>query len=302
MKHGLAVLAGLALLAGCGGPPVASVSAELASASKPEKAASKMEALSSFVEKHKDSPDPKVQDLVARGGIKLGYAQAESGSFEKARETFIEAADSYKGTGQMDPAFGALDDQAAYQAVVCLAADGNDKEAIAELQAFIKERPLSPLVYAAHKRLILMDGENRERYDAILQDAKARQEKEGRLAMARCGPLAAAELLRLSGKPVPDIKTLEKDSGMTESGASMAGLAKALLKQGLLVEGRELNFSDFKAAKTPFIWLTGEHFVVVTSISQTAEIFDPFLKGARKVALPKEASSFRASTLIPSSN
>lgn len=286
-------------LVGCFPPVAESAKADLAKAS--DKAGNaKIESLRSFVGQHKASKDPRVQDLVTRGAMKLGYAEAEAGRYKEARRTFMNAAASYKGAGHMDPSFGTLKDQAAYQAIVCLAADGKDDMAVAELQAFIKTNPLSPLVYSAHKRLLRMDPDNRELYDSILQDAKEKQESEGRMAMARCGPLAAAELLRLSRMADTGIQVLERDSGMTADGASMAGLAKALLKQGLLVEGKELNLSDFRKQPAPFIWLADNHYLVVTKIDDQVHVFDPFLKGPRSLPLPQQSAAFRAPVLIPS--
>jgi TolA-binding protein len=114
--------------------------------------------LRAFVEKNKASTDPVIQDRVGAYKIRLAYKDAERGDFNQARSALLETAKTYKGTGVMSSDFGGVPDQAAYQAAVCLVAEGKKGEAEAEFLKFMKERPLSPLVTAAYRRICRLRG------------------------------------------------------------------------------------------------------------------------------------------------
>lgn len=111
------------------------------------KAAAK--AYKAIIAQNERSKDKKAQDEVAAARMRLGYVLAKSDGYAKAREVFLAAAKSYKGTGAVDPEWGRLDDQAAYQAAVCLVGEGKKDEARNEFRQILKDRPLSPVVFAS---------------------------------------------------------------------------------------------------------------------------------------------------------
>ncbi|MEI7986677.1 MAG: hypothetical protein WCI55_13710, partial [Armatimonadota bacterium] len=91
----------------------------------------------SFVAKNAESKDKTIQTAVTRARMTTAYESAKKRDFTTARAEFIEASYKHKGTDAMDPGFGTLSDQAAYQAIVCLDADGKKEEAIKEFRKFM---------------------------------------------------------------------------------------------------------------------------------------------------------------------
>jgi len=94
--------------------------------------------------------------------------------------------------------FGGINDQAAYQAAVCLVAEHKEKEAKSAFHRFLTEFRMSPLVFAAEKRLVrLNNGTPDPNDEALLLHDIAEQETKVKFETAVCGPKTLEYLLRL---------------------------------------------------------------------------------------------------------
>lgn len=257
--------------------------------------------LTAVIESGKANPDPQVQDQVASAGMTLGYLHARRGDYVKARETFISVSENYAGTDALDPDFGKLDDQAAYQAIVCLQAEGKIKEATAAYIAYIETRPLSPLVHAIYKRLTKdeKDQGKRDEYQRLLQTAITKQEAHARAEIAACGPRVILELFRRDGTALPSIESLTKQCGTNDKGTTLEGMVKALTAHGYSAEGHLLNRVDFAKTALPAIWLAKEHYLLLTKVEAGhATAYDPMTKTERKFRLPAiDDAEFTATVL-----
>lgn len=254
-----------------------------------------------FITEHQSSTDPEVQNKVTRARITMGYAYARKGDLPEARTVFLAAAAQHKGTEAQDPAFGKLSDQAAYQAVAALQGQGKPKEATAEWLKFIEQRPLSPLVYGAHKRLIQLDesGERHDEFNRALQVAIEKQEAHRKEQIVACGPKIIRHLQILRGQDPDSIAEIKKDAGTQAGGTTLSGMVRGLAKRGIQAEGYKLNRLDFGREKTPFIWLNGDHYVLVLQTNPTtARIYDPALDNETDVILPDLSSAEFAAPIL----
>jgi hypothetical protein len=259
------------------------------------------EQYAAFVAEHKQDPNPEVQDEVGAARLRLGYLETKINGFAAAHAVFKEAEREYRGTGTMSAEFGGIADQGAYQAAVCLAAEGNKAEAEAAFLAFMSDYTKSPLIFAAHKRLLRLDPSKRQAYDQALSLAREKQEKDLRMALAMCGPLSIAYLQDPTSSPDPDrLKTLAKLCGTTEGGTTMQGMQDALQSLGFKPSAMLLNRKDFASLQTPAIWLLEGHYLVLERMSASrADVYDPLLRSRRAIALPSLADTqFSASVLI----
>jgi hypothetical protein len=256
--------------------------------------------LKKFVKENAQKKDPKMQERVGQARLHLAYNEAKTGDFKAARAVFKETVRQYKGTGAMRADFGGVPDQAAYQAAVCLVADGKAKEAEAEFVRFIKERPLSPLVHAAHGRLVRLNGgESKREWDETLQSAVTAQERHIRFETSVCGPKAIERWLPLLGKPKRGYKELAKLCGTTDAGTSLEGMRKGLRACGVETYGVEVNRADFNVLPVPFLLLEGDHYVLVTKVEPfRATVYDPRYNAEQRRNLPKlDAPDFSATVL-----
>ncbi len=253
-----------------------------------------------FIAKNEKSSDVKVQTLVTRARMTQAFELAKKKDYAQAREGFINASYQHKGTDAMNPEFGTLPDQAAYQAIVCLDAEGKDGEARKEYRKFMEERPLSPLVHACFRRLEKMNGGTaRDEDQALLEKATAKQEANVRFELSVCGPKCLEKLLPLFGKEQKGYKELAKLCKTDDDGTTMANLKKGCDSLGLKPIGLELNASDFAKMTKPFMWLQVDHYVDVLEIKGgKALTYDPRYKLDQWVNLPKsDDSGFRAIVL-----
>lgn len=259
-------------------------------------------AYSDFIDRWKNNPDKKVQDQVGAARIRLAYLTAKDNDWKGARQLFKETASEYKGTGEMRADFGGIKDQALYQAAVTLNAEGKKAEYRAALVDFLKTQKLSPLVNAAYKRLVKVDGKATAEDDALLQQALDAQEKKIRFEMAVCGPKAIAYLLKLEGKGDFDYKVLAKDCGTNDEGTTMEGLRKGLLAHGLDYFGYRVGKEDLSTLPCPAILCRGEHYVVVTHAGPgELTIYDPSRLSEEKLPLDKiDDPQFNAIFLLKS--
>lgn len=240
------------------------------------------------VEEGSASKDPQVQDQVASAQMGLGHIAARRGDFASARRIFLRLASSYKGTGASSPEFGSLPDQAAYQAIASLSASGDKAGARKELVRFLLERPSSPLVYGAMKRIEAIDGKISSQTQALFDRIVKAQTEHLRAEMAMCGPKAVAWLADKGlVKLGESAKQLAALSGTSDGGTTMAGLQAGLAKAGVDSFGYQVNRQDFARLKTPFLWLSDGHYVAVLAVDFTrARLYDPFGDSERTVTLP----------------
>jgi Peptidase C39 family len=253
-----------------------------------------------FIAKNAESKDVKVQTAVTRARMTSAYESAKKKDFVAARTEFIEASYKHKGTDAMNPDFGTLSDQAAYQAIVCLDAAGKDEEAKLEFRKFIRERQLSPLITACSRRLERLTGNKLLPEDeALLQDGIAAQEKKIAFETSVCGPKCLERVLPLFGKAKRDYLELAKLCGTDGKGTSIEGLKKGSETLGLEPIGFELNALDFSKMSKPFIWLQVDHYIAVLLIKGGKMFtFDPRYKQEAWFPIPDtEDAKFRAQVL-----
>lgn len=252
-----------------------------------------------FIAKNEFSRDVKVQTAVTRARMTDAYDLAKSKKYEEARAEFMEASFKHKGTDAMDPAFGTLTDQAAYQAIVCLDAAGKKDEAEKEFRKFMTERKLSPLIHACFRRLERIHGKVLDEDQALLEAGIAEQEKQIRFETSVCGPKCLEKVLPMLGVSGKDYMELAKLCGTTDKGTTLDGLKDGCGKLGLKPIGLELNNRDFSLMKKPFLWLQADHYLAVLEIKNgKIHFYDPRFSFDDWKDLPKEDDpKFRAQVL-----
>ncbi|MBS1700314.1 MAG: hypothetical protein JST12_01520 [Armatimonadetes bacterium] len=253
-----------------------------------------------FVARNEMSNDKQVQTVVTRARMTAAFNDAEKGDYSSARAEFLNASLKHKGSDAMNPDFGTLPEQAAYQAIVCLEAEGKKVEAAAEYRKFMRERQLSPLIHACFRRLEHLNGDKVDsRDEAALQDAVDAQEKEIRFQTSVCGPKCLEKILPLLGKDPVGYRELAKLCRTTDQGTTLADLKSACESLGLKPVGFELNAKDFTELKNPFIWLQADHYVAVLGFKNgKAIVYNPIYKTEEERPLPKaDDSNFRATVL-----
>jgi len=241
-----------------------------------------------FVQRHAQSSDPEVQDEVGAARMRLGYVAAKTEGFDKAAVVFKDAVANYKGTGKMNSDFGGPEDQAAYQAIVCLEAAGKKDEARKEYVLFLKDRPKSPLIYGVHKRLVRLNGgKTTDEYDKLLQEAIEKQEKWIKIEISTCGPKCLEYLLKATGKKPPSYTELAKLCGTDDKGTTLQGMRNGMKACGFPVNGFVVNRKDFTTLPTPAIWLIVDHYVVLVKVEgKYAVVYDPVTKSEQVRELP----------------
>ena len=181
-----------------------------------------------FILAHKGDPKLEMQDQVGVARIRTAYLAADRKDFESARNTLMEAAKEYRGTGVAGE-FGGIRDGAEYQAAACLSAEGKKEEARAALVKFLKDEPLSPLARAAYRRLVkLNNGVSRPEDEALLTHDIQLQEKKAKQDMVSCGPKALRIYLKLLAKTPPAEDELAKLCKTDKDGTSMENMRDAL--------------------------------------------------------------------------
>ena len=260
-----------------------------------------------FIARNQNSGDAKIQNFVTRARLVNAYDTAKKRDFGQARAEFIEASFKHKGTEAMNPDFGTLPDQAAYQAIVCLDAEGKKEEAKHEYRKFMQEHKLSPLIHACFRRLERLNGKNLPEDEALMQSGIEAQEKRIRFETSVCGPKCLEKILPLLGKESKGYKDLAKICGTTDKGTTMEGLKKGCESLGLKPIGLELNAADFGRMSKPFLWLQTDHYVAILEIQNgKAHLYDPRYNYDDWRTLPKaNDASFRAVALafeVPTSD
>ena len=224
--------------------------------------------------------------------MRLGYAAAKRKDWPEARATYLTAA-TIPGTKAMSPEWGTLSDQAAYQAAVCLVAEHQPAKAKAEFIRFIQTRPLSPLVHAAYRRLIRLNGgQSIKAYDDLLQTAITKQEANIRFETSVCGPKTIEYLVTQAGLPAKpgcatDYRSLAKLCGTHDRGTTLAGMRAGLKQLGITTYAYRVDRSDISKIKLPAILLEGDHYVALTDRTETTlTVFDTRLHDEQIRTLP----------------
>lgn len=243
--------------------------------------------LQKFVAQYDSSHSKTDQDAVISAKLRLGYALAKKGDYTQARSTLLSASKN-SGTGTPNPDYGTLEDQARYQAIVCLVADKKVEAARKEFLQFIKDRPTSALAIQCFRRLVRLNGgvprksdqEAFERADSLHQAEVQRQ-------LASCGPLVINRLLTKLAYQVPQIEELMEECKTNESGTDLESMRRVLQRRGLNWTGYALNRQDFSKMPLPCIWMQQDHYVLVEAVTpEFALVFDPMFNGLRKEQLP----------------
>jgi hypothetical protein len=281
-------------------PPVSEVTAIAAiKAANPKEAERKFDG---FVAKHESDPNPKVQDEVTAARMQVGFLAAHRGDLGAARATFQTAARKYRGTGTVGGDYGSLPDQAVYQSAVCLVAAGKREEARSEFVKFLKDRPFSPLVQAAYRRIYRLNGNRDDSFAvAILNDDVLKQGQRAALETSVCGPKAIAYLLPLLGRPTRDYHDIAKLCDTTGAGTTLEGMQKGLRSLGIETYGAVLDRRDLAKLPPPFIVLEADHYLVATGLTRAQlHVYDPRTGYDRDFPLPLPSDpTFQITVLAP---
>lgn len=258
--------------------------------------AQKAEQSRKSVERLRSSSNPVDQDKAPTAQMRMAYDRADRKDFVGARDLMLQVAKENRGTGKVDPAFGGIQDQAAYQAAVCLVALNRKDEALREFRSFMREHSRSPLVHAAFRRIKqLTEGKLTGTDAAALQRAVSEQEHAARLASKMCGPKALEYVLQRTAA-APSLDLIAQRCHVTDEGTSIAGMLAAFESFGISAEAGELNVADFLAQRYPLIRLEGDHYTVVTRVTtKWLEFYDPLDQKIHEAPAPKpDDTRFRA--------
>lgn len=264
-----------------------------------------VESITSELKQLKGAANPAEADKASRRMMTVGYALAAKMDFAVAREAFLAVDQEYSGAGSRNPDFGSIPDQAKYQAIVCLVAEGKKDEAKKEFREFLRERPTSNLATMAFRRLVRLNGGAEDPSDVSLYErAISLQEAATKKAIASCGPKVIRYYLANYADQNPPLADVARLARQTEEGTSMLDMVRALLTYKVGAEGRELNAPDFLRQNTPFIWLQGDHFVLVEKLDHLEiTAWDPMLDGPKVTKSPSaDDAAFRAPILILNPN
>ena len=215
------------------------------------------------------------------------YATARQGNYPRARDLFgyLQAeASRLPDKGKLPSLNGTpeptLEEEGAFQKIVCRGGSGDKVGAEEEYKQFLREYPQSILVHAAVKRVRRFhNGDSPAEVEALWKQAMQAQAKQRQVeqrAASLCGPKCVAELLRRQGKRV-DIEALAKAMGTDSAGSSVAGVAKVAHAQGFRGEGVKMTSAGLSQQKTPFLALImpGHYVVVETHSPEGVTLWDP---------------------------
>lgn len=257
--------------------------------------------VAAFIKENESSSNPAVQNSVTKARIQLAYKASENKDFKLARNILVTAAKSHKGSDVINPDYGSLSDQARYQAAVCLVAEGKTEQAQAEFRKIIKDHPKSPIVHAAFKRLVRLNNGTVDPQDQnLLERAIKVQEETIKFELSVCGPKSIAYLLPIIGKPKVDYHQIAKKCGTTNDGTTIEAMRKALADYGITSYAYRVSRQDLPKIQLPAIWLSGQHYVTLKSISgDSAVVYDSLIGGEREAALPPvDDLNFSANVIV----
>jgi predicted double-glycine peptidase len=232
----------------------------------------------------------------AQAGLLFAYAAARQRHFEVAGERFIltrNIAASLPDHGARPVPFGdpepGIEEEAAFQGVVCVSAEGHKAEAEAGYRDFMRDYPQSILIHAAVKRIARFHkGDIPKEAEAVWRQAmrlQAQQERTRRREQALCGPECLAELLHRQGK-ASDVHALAREMHTDETGTSLAALSETAKRHGFVAQGVELTQAGLMQQKLPAVaYLRSGHYVLVDRVEPAAvTVWDPDAHGAGKGA------------------
>jgi hypothetical protein len=265
------------------------VEADKLYSAKPKVAKEKYKA---FVQQYAASPDPVIQDQVGTARVKIGYLAAHQKDWTQARAAFLQADKETKGTGRSGD-FGTVNEQGAYQAIVCLEASGDKEAARQQYTDFIKTRPLSSLCMACYRRLKrLNNGETTPEMDALVETATKQQDQNAKFEASVCGPRTLAYLCEKGilnpGKQPSDYKAFSKLCHTTDTGTSVSGMIDGLKAFGVNASAFRVNRQDLTKAKLPAILLWGDHYLTLLAVEDhSMKVYDTLTRSEREMKLPE---------------
>jgi predicted double-glycine peptidase len=115
-----------------------------------------------------------------------------------------------------------------------------------------------------------------------------------------CGPTALADLIEMSGLPVPSAETLRKLAVATPSGTTLGNLASAASSAGLRVFTVRWDPVDIDQLPLPSLaWVERRHFVVVArrSDGDSLEVHDPAV-GHYRMSIERFATIWSGAALV----
>ena len=244
-----------------------------------------------FVAKHAAAKDPVIQDQVGTARLKIGYIAAHDKNWVLARQSFLAADKQTKGTESTGD-FGTVNEQGAYEAIVCLEADGKQDEARVRYTEFIKQRPLSPLCMACYRRLTRLNGDkSTPELEHLIETATRKQDANAKFESSVCGPKTIAYLFDSgalnAGNQPHDYKTVAKLCHTTDSGTTITGMLDGFKAFGIKAAGYKVNRQDLVRVKSPAVLLWGTHYIALLKVdSRSILAYDSFTRSERNFSIP----------------
>jgi len=116
-----------------------------------------------------------------------------------------------------------------------------------------------------------------------------------------CGPTALADLMEISGLPVPSAERLRKLSATTSNGTTLGNLAAAAKFAGLPVFTVRWDPADIDQLPLPsLVWVERRHFVVLArrGAGDSLEVHDP-AAGHYRISVERFATLWSGAALVP---
>jgi predicted double-glycine peptidase len=228
----------------------------------------------------------------AEAELIAAYSAARRKEFPLAETRFVQAKElaSYlPDHGRQGPQFGepepTLQEEAAYQEVVCVSAQGHREQAESGYRAFMQRYPQSILIHGALKRIARLHGGDAPKdAEAVWRHAmnlQAQAQKEQKRSQSLCAPECLAHLLEQRGQKA-DVQQLAQEMHTDENGTSLALLASTARQYGYHPRGLQVSEAGLQKQKLPAVALVGGgHFVVVEQVTpQRVTLWDPDAQGA----------------------
>lgn len=248
-----------------------------------------------LIESTQGERDPEIRANRARLQMEVGYDLAHAKDYQKARKVFLALSKEPARLTTPDPNYGSYQQQARYQAAVCLVAAGKKEEAEEEFYAILRERPAGPFVKAAYERLVRLNGgDPTDLMQTMLDDAISSRSEAIQRELASCGPKAIKRVQERLGLKNASIAEITSRCGTDIEGTTMERMLSTLTSLGAKPEAMEVNADDFQSSRTPFIWLIDSHYLVVEGLDSTvARVYDPTVGKVIDKQLPQDPENFR---------
>ena len=160
----------------------------------------------------------------------------------------------------------------------------------------MKDRPQSPLITAAYRRIERIEGhEPPPNLQGLLQKDLSEQQATVRFETSVCGPKCIEHLIQvgvLKANRKVGYKAIAKLCGATDLGTTVAQMKKGLDVLGIRSFGYELNPQDLSHAPMPAIALVNDHYTALLKIEDgMCTVFDPMIGVEEIHPLTKETTS-----------